>query len=540
MAEKKIAFKITQTGAEQVQNKFGSIDREIQSLIGRYISLGSAIYALKKSFDFTISAAIKEEEGIRKLSTSLKLLGVEYSAIQNEIEGLIARMQAQTEYGDSEMRAALTVMIQLTGDYRKATENLNLVLDIASSGLFGVEEAARYVAMALEGNVQMLGRYIPALRAENNEIIKNGSAAEKAAEAMRILNEKFGGTAQENLESTSAQLKQLNNYLNDIGENIGSFVLPALNKLILSLSQTLGISQLKEAKTALDIYGGAMKRLDAITDNFYKKTGLSQEQMKKFNDKIFETQIAIAQLESDYKKGIISLDQFRRHTDSYISILIKQTGVSDVVSQKVKKQTENTQQLSQTIKELVGLQREMGEVAIASGEAIDSTFDIPTLENILLAQEYMQRLSGSMAQAIIYGQNMKESVVSAIKAIAAELMARATTFAMLSLIMNALGFPAGSAAGVLTGGKSTSFLGYIFGGSFQSGGEVKPNRIHLVGESGPELFIPKTQGQIVPNKKIGQKVENHFHFYGDFIGDEYFLRNKLIPEIERIQELSNA
>lgn len=59
--------------------------------------------------------------------------------------------------------------------------------------------------------------------------------------------------------------------------------------------------------------------------------------------------------------------------------------------------------------------------------------------------------------------------------------------------------------GPLFGGVG-DFLGSIFGGGKQHGGPVLPNRSFLVGERGPELFVPATAGRIVPNP--GGVVQN--------------------------------
>jgi hypothetical protein len=48
----------------------------------------------------------------------------------------------------------------------------------------------------------------------------------------------------------------------------------------------------------------------------------------------------------------------------------------------------------------------------------------------------------------------------------------------------------------------TSAISY--GGAFAEGGRVGPNKFHLVGEKGPELFIPKTAGTIIPNRKLAE------------------------------------
>ena len=61
----------------------------------------------------------------------------------------------------------------------------------------------------------------------------------------------------------------------------------------------------------------------------------------------------------------------------------------------------------------------------------------------------------------------------------------------------------GSAA---SGGKRSGlggFLGGVLGGLFANGGRPPVGKASVVGERGPELFVPKVAGTIIPNSKLG-------------------------------------
>jgi hypothetical protein len=46
---------------------------------------------------------------------------------------------------------------------------------------------------------------------------------------------------------------------------------------------------------------------------------------------------------------------------------------------------------------------------------------------------------------------------------------------------------------------------------FAAGGDVLANRPSLVGENGPELFMPSSAGRIVPNYKLGGGGDTHVY-----------------------------
>lgn len=62
--------------------------------------------------------------------------------------------------------------------------------------------------------------------------------------------------------------------------------------------------------------------------------------------------------------------------------------------------------------------------------------------------------------------------------------------------------------GMGTGGMKSftdigSIVGSFFGGARADGGPVSPDKTFLVGERGPEMFVPNTAGRIVPNHELG-------------------------------------
>lgn len=73
----------------------------------------------------------------------------------------------------------------------------------------------------------------------------------------------------------------------------------------------------------------------------------------------------------------------------------------------------------------------------------------------------------------------------------------------LGTLVNGLG--SNSSAGGSGGGSSFDWMSLLglFGGFFAEGGSPPLNKISMVGERGPELFVPKSSGTIVPNHELG-------------------------------------
>jgi DNA-binding phage protein len=91
----------------------------------------------------------------------------------------------------------------------------------------------------------------------------------------------------------------------------------------------------------------------------------------------------------------------------------------------------------------------------------------------------------------------------------------------------------GNIFGSITSGASSIFssIGGFFG--LANGGIARGNKPYMVGERGPEMFVPNTTGQVVSNEQLGNRGETVVNFNINAIdtqtGMEFLLRNK--PQI---------
>jgi len=96
-------------------------------------------------------------------------------------------------------------------------------------------------------------------------------------------------------------------------------------------------------------------------------------------------------------------------------------------------------------------------------------------------KRWAQDFQDGIAQAIVYGRNLGDVLDGILKQLA-------------EMVIKSLLF--GGKGG---GGGLLSFIGLPF---MASGGPVSANSPYVVGEEGPELFVPKTSGKIVPNDQV--------------------------------------
>jgi hypothetical protein len=104
----------------------------------------------------------------------------------------------------------------------------------------------------------------------------------------------------------------------------------------------------------------------------------------------------------------------------------------------------------------------------------------------------------AMIQAIGRGENAFKAFGDGVKATLIQVIQKLTATAILAGVLAAL-FPG-------TGVGGAKGFGAIFGkllGFRANGGPVTGNSPYIVGERGPELFVPSVSGSIVPNNSVG-------------------------------------
>lgn len=84
---------------------------------------------------------------------------------------------------------------------------------------------------------------------------------------------------------------------------------------------------------------------------------------------------------------------------------------------------------------------------------------------------------------------------------------RAQLTSLFKGLGNIFGF-GGGGSDMGSGGATAAFGSTAFWGGKANGGDVSNNNSYMVGERGPELFIPQTSGTIIPNNKLGYAMGN--------------------------------
>jgi hypothetical protein len=287
------AMKVKQAGnqvddsAKKMNKAWNMVQGGIGKLHSRITGFATSIPALLGFGGFlagagkVVSMAAEEEDAFLRLRTAVELAGGNYKAIVPQIDSYIAGMQRTTRFGDGDLAPSMAQIITLTDRVGAGFEGSAIAADLVAAKLFNMETASHYVGMAMTGNVELLGRYIPELRASSGLIKDNMSATEKWAIAKELLNRKFGGTAESDMDSFNGILTSMKNYIGDVVEKLGSFTNVRLAEKLRSwrdaLIEFIDSGKLDEwAEKAADKVEDVVDKLVAFGTWMSEHTGLLQ------------------------------------------------------------------------------------------------------------------------------------------------------------------------------------------------------------------------------------------------------------------------
>ena len=118
-----------------------------------------------------------------------------------------------------------------------------------------------------------------------------------------------------------------------------------------------------------------------------------------------------------------------------------------------------------------------------------------------IGKEIEQGIKDNLREAITGAQSFGDAMTNVLNKIRDKIID-----AQLDKLMSGFADNFGK-GGANQGGKGFGgFLGGLIGGLFAEGGKPPVGKPSIVGEKGPELFVPRTAGTIIPNNQIGGSV----------------------------------
>lgn len=227
---------------------------------------------------------------------------------------------------------------------------------------------------------------------------------------------------------------------------------------------------------------------------------LLKEDQIKINKTLADIQTNIDELSmtNDEKK----IANIQKQTDEYIKLAMEKRRAqlgTDISDEELRQDA--------TIQKIIkGVQDKQRETVAATQREIAASRDWSTAWNQAFKQYGEDATNGATMAKKIFDDStkgMEDAIVNFAKTgklSFADLINTIVEDLLRSQIRQLMANMFGGGPSVGGGGNIFSAIGKMFG--FAAGGDVAPNKPILVGEQGPEIFIPPSSGSIVPNGAV--------------------------------------
>jgi len=179
--------------------------------LGITISAAAVIGFMKDS----IKAASEQEDALVRLANALKIQGTYTDDLAKRYQELAQSLMSSTRYSDEAIEGMMQRLVVVGNIGPAAMEKVTrATLDLAAANKIDLASAGEIMAKVHEGITRGLKQF-------GITIEETLPKAKKYEEALKQINEKFGGSAQADVNTFSGSLAQLGNSYGELKEKIG-------------------------------------------------------------------------------------------------------------------------------------------------------------------------------------------------------------------------------------------------------------------------------------------------------------------------------
>lgn len=260
----------------------------------------------------SIKAASEQEDATHRMNTALKLQGFYSAEVSKRNTEFAASMQDVTRYGDDMIEKVIQKLVS-TGDVlpSQIQRVTKATLDYAAATGRDLPTAANVVSKAMAGFTGELSRYGIFI---DRTIPKN----QKAAAALAELENRFGGSAQQDINTYSGRIAQMANNFNDLQESIGRILIDKFQ-----LGEVINYwSDLVKSAVPTDVDTTKIAALDQqithIQEKIAKMKYLAAHPLEKIAFETFGNEPVTNQ--TDINNAIIQLEQLQKAREKEVSL----------------------------------------------------------------------------------------------------------------------------------------------------------------------------------------------------------------------------
>lgn len=472
--------------------------------------VGGALAVLKTGFD----EAAESAQVMAQTGAVLKSTGGAAKVTAKQVESLAGSLSQLSGVDDEAIQAGENLLLTFTkvrneagrgnnvfNQATKATLNLSVAMgkDMSSSAILvgkALNDPIRGMSAMSRAGIQ----FTDAQKKTVTALVESGNAMGAQKIILAELETQFGGSAKAAGETLPGQLAKAKNAFAEVSGEIVSAALPSITKLLGGFSSLLVWSQANWPKVRDAVVGAVREAMPHLRNVW---AFIAENIVPIFR------RVAAVAAETWGNVAVV----FREHGPEIRRILGRVGAVAKALGETLLFLAQNV--VIPIIKPLFTT-----VLPIALGVAI-TAIDKTTaaIQAVISAVKWIGNNAGKIFTAAAKAIGAPLGAIRDAVSPVVDLLDRVV--ALMKRIIDLAGSvidKIGKVAGVA--GSIGGFVGGIF--KREHGGPVTAGSPFLVGEAGPELFVPRMSGNIVPlaaGRGRGGGGDVHFHF-GNYVGDK--------------------
>ena len=255
-------------GLKQANAQFAKLQTSMSSLGRNFVAAGVVIAGAMAMISRSVADAAESQKVFAQTEAVLKSMGTTANGTATDLANMASALQKTTAFSDEAILAGTNLLLTFKNIQNQAgagndifSQTATLMLDVARAmGTSASGEAIR-LGKALNDPVKGISaltrvgiQFTEQQKAQIKALAESGDLMGAQKIILAELQAQFGGSAAAYAQTFAGQVEGMNNQLNDLSEEIGFMVMPALTSMVAELQALIPVigPQLKAAIESVD------------------------------------------------------------------------------------------------------------------------------------------------------------------------------------------------------------------------------------------------------------------------------------------------
>ena len=310
MADKKLNIKVGLKGAKKAEQGLGKVNSSMKSMAKTALVAGGSFFAVQgiiRGFSAVIKLAGEQQKAEKKLETALG--GVNHLLLKQA-----SALQKVSSHGDETIIGMMALASNMGIAEEQLEEATKMAIGLSEALGVDLNMAMKAAAGAIQGDTNMLTRYIPLLKVTESHTEKLAIVQEVANKGMK--------QAEANTDTLTGSMEQAEMAIGDAGEALGKTFAPAIidvSNWVQTVAEDLGylMDEMNRAKSVNVAYYEEFEKAEEFIAKYSESLGIAIDPTLELTDQIEVLRAGAEKIqESKFFKGVALSESARAIRDT--------------------------------------------------------------------------------------------------------------------------------------------------------------------------------------------------------------------------------